>query len=330
MKTQAIRRRRGDTVAIPFEVVDSTGAVEDITGASFKLTVNSEEFPTDISNQVFQSIGTITDALNGLVDFPVSPTDADNLGDFYYDVQMTDASTKLATLAAGRFIMTQDITKAPETMVYLFEGTLDELLPNDGDLWIVSADESSPARSAGTLPGYRVYDTRDAVNLLAKPYETRVTDGYTTSLHLAGSLAPSFTGNVDMMVVFFWHSIASVDFTIGLMAGPHELAWGLVGKLRDTISVEFTLYRGDGITAGGFDYGGRVKGDAWEEGEGMSEASNWYRMRLQLDRTNGVVRLKWWLDADAEPFFWNHEHNDTNLATLGRLYPMIRVLPRMS
>ena len=317
-----ITRHRGDTRRIQ-RTVKENGVAIPITDWTFLLTISREEDPVDTVEQIAQIIGVITDAANGVVDFTPLAKDVDWVGGNFFDIEAVDSDGGISTLDKGQFTLLQDITKDPETRVYLFEGTLDELLPNDGPLWIVSADESSPARSDATLPGYRVYDTRDVVNLNAKPAEVRVTDGYTTSLHLAGSLAPSFMGNVDMMVVFYWHSIASTNFTIGLMAGPHDLAWGLVAKLKDTISLEFTLYRGDGITAGGFDYGGRVHGYAWEEGEAMADGTGWHRMRLQLDRTASVVRLKRWLDVDDEPMFWNFEHNDANLSTLSRLYPMI-------
>jgi hypothetical protein len=109
MRTQTIKRRRADTAPVRVEVVDHRNDAADITGASFLLTVNSEQYPTDTSNQLFQASGSIIDAAGGIVDFPIPGTSA--VGDYYYDVQMTDNLGKIETVAAGRYTITQDITK---------------------------------------------------------------------------------------------------------------------------------------------------------------------------------------------------------------------------
>jgi hypothetical protein len=111
MNTQNIHRRRGDTARIPFEIEDSNGDPQNITGATVTLTVNSEERPTDDTNQIFQLSGTITDEANGTGYFIVSEANADNVGQYYYDIQVTDAAGEKETVAEGRFIMLQDRTK---------------------------------------------------------------------------------------------------------------------------------------------------------------------------------------------------------------------------
>ncbi len=111
MKKQNIFRRRGDTTPVMLSVKDYLGEAVDITGATFKLTVNSEEFPSGTTNQKFQAVGSIVSAPDGTVTFPIGTADSASAGEFYYDVQMTDATSKIETIAAGRFILTQDITK---------------------------------------------------------------------------------------------------------------------------------------------------------------------------------------------------------------------------
>ncbi len=105
-----ICRKRGDTFSIEVTVTNkTTGAVEDITGNSFTLSVSSEDSPVAAS-YLFQSTGTITDAPNGRVDFPISVANADNLGFYFFDIEMLGGGLK-TTIMGGTFEFTQDITK---------------------------------------------------------------------------------------------------------------------------------------------------------------------------------------------------------------------------
>ncbi len=106
-----INRKRGDTKAIGITVSDDKGNVLDITGASFLLTVNSSAEPTDQTTQIFQITGSNAVGTDGKVSFPVSPANADNIGDFFCDIQMTESTGEISTIAEGTFKMTQDITK---------------------------------------------------------------------------------------------------------------------------------------------------------------------------------------------------------------------------
>lgn len=107
-----LTRRRGDTFADAFVVTsETTGAVIDITGYSFLLTVDPSRAPTDSLNNIFQLTGTITDAVNGLVEFAPNATQADQPESYFYDVQMTDTAGKIRTIAEGRYNFVQDITK---------------------------------------------------------------------------------------------------------------------------------------------------------------------------------------------------------------------------
>lgn len=107
-----LERRRGDTFADRFTIKENAVAL-DITGASFLLTVNTEQEPADAVNQVFQLTGTITDAPGGKVEFAPSALEADqdpNV-DFFYDIQMTDSGGAITTIAGGKYSFKQDITK---------------------------------------------------------------------------------------------------------------------------------------------------------------------------------------------------------------------------
>ena len=107
-----IKRKRGDTYGNEFQVIsETTGLPIDISGYSFVLTVDPQDDPAGSGNNVFQLTGTITDAANGLVEFAPNATQADNLGSWFYDVQMTDGSGRIRTILDGRYIVVQDITK---------------------------------------------------------------------------------------------------------------------------------------------------------------------------------------------------------------------------
>jgi hypothetical protein len=107
-----IIRYRGDTAADQFTITRD-GSVVDITGCTFKLTVNSQKDPTTTINQMFSLVGTVTNGAGGLVEFAPDATEADQApGDYYYDVEMTDAIGAILTADKGRYRFLQDITKA--------------------------------------------------------------------------------------------------------------------------------------------------------------------------------------------------------------------------
>jgi hypothetical protein len=103
---------RGDGYPLLLTVTDSgTGNPVDITNYTFLLTVNKEEAPIDDSRQVFQAAGTIVDGPNGQVSFPVVPANTAEVGDYFYDVQMTTVGGDVRTIAKDAFIVSMDITK---------------------------------------------------------------------------------------------------------------------------------------------------------------------------------------------------------------------------
>jgi hypothetical protein len=107
-----INRYRGDTAPDQFTITRDDVAV-DITGYTFKLTVNSESDPTDATNELYSLDGSITDAAAGYVEFAPTAMEADQTPDeYYYDVEMTDDLGAILTIAKGRYRYKQDITKS--------------------------------------------------------------------------------------------------------------------------------------------------------------------------------------------------------------------------
>ena len=99
---------RGDTRPFGFTLVDEAGAARNLAGYSYVLTVNTESDPTDTVNQVFSAIGSIS---GNDVSFNLSALEADQLGTFFYDLQETDPSTDILTIAKGEIEWRQDISK---------------------------------------------------------------------------------------------------------------------------------------------------------------------------------------------------------------------------
>lgn len=110
---QVIFRKRGDTAPDVVVVTDAAGAPRDITGFSFKLTVNRERNPADASGQLAQRVGVLDgDPLTGRVQFPWDALTADQVpGKYWYDIEQIDGSGFVLTIAKQKYVFTQDITK---------------------------------------------------------------------------------------------------------------------------------------------------------------------------------------------------------------------------
>jgi hypothetical protein len=107
-----ITRTRGDTVPDGFTVTNpATGSIVNLTGCTLKLTVSSNPNPTDSSTQLFQLQGVINDPTSGVVEFTPTAAQANNVGYFYYDIEMTDSYGRVMTLTKDTYVLTQDITK---------------------------------------------------------------------------------------------------------------------------------------------------------------------------------------------------------------------------
>lgn len=106
-----ICRKRGDTFPFTFTVKDSSGTAIDITGFTYKLAVDPSEEPTSNANNIFELTGTVTDGPNGKVQFSLTTGQADNLGDYFYDLEQTDTGSFIRTIAQGKFQFIQDRTK---------------------------------------------------------------------------------------------------------------------------------------------------------------------------------------------------------------------------
>lgn len=107
-----IVRTRGDTVPDSFTVSNTaTGEIVNLSSCLFKMTVSTDPNPVDESTKVYQLDGTVTDPSKGVVEFTPTADQADHVGYFYYDIQMTDSYGRILTLVKDTYVYTQDITK---------------------------------------------------------------------------------------------------------------------------------------------------------------------------------------------------------------------------
>lgn len=102
-------RTRGDTT--PDVITVSYGGVlVDLAGCSALLTVNTLRNPVDESTQVYQIVGVI-DVDESTISFAPTSEQADQVGFFYYDIQLTESSGAKRTLVKDAQTYIQDITK---------------------------------------------------------------------------------------------------------------------------------------------------------------------------------------------------------------------------
>ena len=110
--TKTICWGRGDSSAKGFIIQDSAGVAIDITGFTFKLTVNSDKAPPDQTDEQFSIAGVIGVAANGTVSFAPTTVDTDIApATYFYDIEQTDSGGSISTLIIAKALIVQDITK---------------------------------------------------------------------------------------------------------------------------------------------------------------------------------------------------------------------------
>lgn len=108
---------RGDSYPLELTIKDkATGEPVDLTGYTFLFTVNSEQNPDDVTNQLFQTVGVIDvdQGLNtGKVIFTPEVLDTEDaaIATYYYDIQLSYAVGRPRTIKKAKFKIIQDISK---------------------------------------------------------------------------------------------------------------------------------------------------------------------------------------------------------------------------
>jgi hypothetical protein len=107
-----IERKRGDTapdeITVPF----------DNTGFAYLLTINTAKDPEPVGPPIVgavlvSSIGALTPGpTESTVSFPFSVANGNQApGRYWYDIQQTDASGRIKTIAKNEYIFHMDVTK---------------------------------------------------------------------------------------------------------------------------------------------------------------------------------------------------------------------------
>lgn len=104
-----LERSRGDTSADVIYIKVGTTIV-DLVGCTALLTLNTLRNPPDITTQVYQISG-VFDLEEGSISFSPTTEQADRIGFFYYDIQLTDATGHKQTIVKDAYLYVQDITK---------------------------------------------------------------------------------------------------------------------------------------------------------------------------------------------------------------------------
>jgi hypothetical protein len=325
-----IYRTRGDTyrMRISFEE-EGTGTPLDLTNCSLLMTVSSEEQPDDTTNQLFQLAGSIVaPATDGVADFEMSAAQADNLGELFYDVEITDVSGKTRTILEGPFTFSQDITKQQGQLgswTYTFEGTKSEVVdPLDSGDWCYYPD----ATFIGNSPFYDVVDTTDVVlleaNYTAGGFPPTITF-YQTNLFLTGAdVLFDLTGSLELEALAYAGVTYSHIAHLGLANG--------CGSNRGVLNYFATraIWKsGSGLNPAVLRNGpyARTGNDSWSYdlvGATVPEVAAWMRLKFRLERDTGYVRGKTWIDGSSEPA-WQYEHQDAYLFEQPRMFPFFGV-----
>lgn len=108
-----ITRKRGDTYADEITITSEvTGTTVDITGYTFKMTLDPSKAPLDNTTKLYEVDGNILDGPTGRVEFAPTSQQADQApGTYYYDIQMIDGAGRKRTIALDKYVYQQDITK---------------------------------------------------------------------------------------------------------------------------------------------------------------------------------------------------------------------------
>lgn len=106
---------RGDTAAIGMSFVkkEDDSLAYDLTNLTLTITANTDQNPTDDTNELWSVAMTVTSAAGGLAEFSLNATQADMTpGTYFFDVESINGSGGIKTIYKGSFIVRQDINKA--------------------------------------------------------------------------------------------------------------------------------------------------------------------------------------------------------------------------
>lgn len=110
---------RGDDEALDIVVTNKdTGALVDLTGSALKFLVKRYRADADVDALITKSVGSgiaisnqTTDKGKAVVTIAAANTGTGPTGAFWWELQAVDATSKVATLADGRFVIRADLIR---------------------------------------------------------------------------------------------------------------------------------------------------------------------------------------------------------------------------
>jgi hypothetical protein len=307
-QTIPITRYRGDTFRLRITFTDAdTGLPIDLTDSTLVLTVNEEEKPADSAEEIFYIDGNIVaPATDGVCDFTPSADQADNLGGYHYDIQITDSAGAVRTVLNGPFTFLQDITKTDEWFIW----TPDET-PADGTAVLpFSADEDWYIFNDSNMDGDFTYETRDGRRVIR---DSHVRDGTFDSIGWMPK-GSGFPRNIfEIPGEPLWQFMVTAYINLGLISleiqdGVYFQGWWTMLDTRsgsvDVSSIGGTLYdpndnRYEWVTSHTI-----PNTSGWP-------VAGWYEFGLQVNADNTVNYLirpegefVIWLTVPS-PYIWN-------------------------
>ena len=113
---QSFPIQAGQDIDLKWTVTDKAGTVVDLTGASLRFVMaRSKRSSAVIDSDASPATAaiTVTDAVNGLVTVSLTDTDLDALlGDYYYELKVTDSAGNESVSARGIITVEHSITAA--------------------------------------------------------------------------------------------------------------------------------------------------------------------------------------------------------------------------
>ena len=102
---------RGDDHAYVLTFTNGSSVAIDITGYTVFFTVKTNKSDTDANAIISKTVTTHTTPTSGITTISLDNSDTDiTVGDYYYDIQLKDTSSKITTVMSDKFIVLQDIT----------------------------------------------------------------------------------------------------------------------------------------------------------------------------------------------------------------------------
>lgn len=112
MSNTTLEIYEANDVDITVTVQDAAGDAVDITGYTFWFTVKDQESDADVDALIQKTITSHTTPSSGITTVSLTNSDTDqDVGEYNYDIQMKDTSSKIQTLVKGNIKIKPKITQ---------------------------------------------------------------------------------------------------------------------------------------------------------------------------------------------------------------------------